>query len=74
MRGERSSCIVRVPGLFDRVRIVAGFCWIGERREEAGDAVRMGMFVGAGEGGNAVCSAGVGGWKVVIALAYSSAV
>lgn len=41
---------------------------MGESRDEAGDAVRAGTDVGAGEGGNAVCSAGVGGWKVGIVL------
>lgn len=67
-RRERSSCMVRAAGLFDRVRTDAEFCWAGESRDEAGDAVRTGMEVGAGEGGNAVCSAGVGGWKVDTAL------
>jgi hypothetical protein len=64
--------MVRGPGLFDRVRIdEAEVCWIGESRDEAGDAVRIGMFVGAGEGGNAVCRAGVGGWNVDTALSFS---
>lgn len=67
-RGVRSSCMVRDAGLLDRVRTDAGFCWTGERRDEAGDAVRTGMDVVAGEGGNAVCSAGVGGWKVGMVL------
>lgn len=65
---ERSSCMVLAAGLLERVRTDAGFCWTGESRDEAGDAVRIGMEAGAGEGGNAVCSAGVGGWKLGIAL------
>ena len=65
---ERSNCMVRAAGLLDRVRTEAGFCWAGESRDEAGDAVRTGMDEGVGEGGSAVCSAGVGGWKVGIAL------
>lgn len=60
-RSERSNCIVRDAGLFDRVRVGGRFCWTGERRDEAGDAVRIGIGDGAGEGGNAVCIAGVGG-------------
>jgi len=54
--------MVRPPGLLDRDRIDGLFAWFGDSRDEAGDAVRIGMFVGPGEGGNAVCSAGVGGW------------
>jgi len=54
--------MVRDPGLFDRVRIDWLFAWAGDSSDEAGDAVRIGMFVGAGEGGNAVWRAGVGGW------------
>jgi hypothetical protein len=61
--------MVLAAGLLERVRTDAGFCWTtGESRDEAGDAVRIGMEVGASEGGNAVCSAGVGGWKLGIAL------
>lgn len=60
--------MVRAAGLLERVRTDAGFCCKGDSRDEAGDAVRTGMDVGAGEGGSAVCSAGVGGWKVGMAL------
>jgi hypothetical protein len=54
--------MVRGPGLLDRVRIELALCWVGESREDAGDAVRIGIVVGAGEGGNSVWRAGVGGW------------